>query len=315
MILETVSSTALHLSLPFQPAARVLPSWEPRELLSRFDSEADLQMRHAEALDLLRAQGAHESEDLAVRVGAAWAQIHHADLSHLLGDGLAWVVRSRWIVAQLEALPEASEDPFAAYALARWHAAAGRIRFRYGDSNAACLELTAAAKHAQRRDLWFCRPDILSHLLRARMDEPLAVGPTDAIRIAVRRFSTLREVMNRLAGRHGIDLGAVHGLSGELSLHLASGGKGLLGVSREQLASVIGVCDARESRRRCEMLRGLVSVHLNRALLFAPNPRQGWAGEPERSRDLGWWCARVAFAVGDRHRLQQALRHLHTLAT
>lgn len=286
---------------------------EPREILARFDSERDLQMRHHEALGVLRELRAHAHEDLAVRVGTAWAHLLHADLTHLLRDGLTWIVESRSIVARLEASEEASADPFAAYVLARWHAAAGRIRLRCGDARAARAELTAAAKQCTRAELWFCRPEILSDLLRAQLDDHARAGTEDAIRTAVRRFSTLREVMNRLAGRRGIDLGAVASLAGELAHHLSAGGAGELGVSRERLAAVIGVCDAAESRRRCEMLRGLVTLHFNRALLHAPDPKRRWAGEPDRSRELAWWCARVSFGVGDRYRLAQALRHLASL--
>jgi hypothetical protein len=133
------------------------------------------------------------------------------------------------------------------------------------------------------------------------------------MRTAVRKFSTLREVMNRLAGRRGIDLGAVTSLASDLDRHLSAGGTGELGVSRDRLAEVIGLCDGREARRRCEMLRGLITLHFNRALLIAPNPQRGWAGDPERSIELGWWCARAAFAVGDRYRLAQALRHIKSL--
>jgi hypothetical protein len=164
-----------------------------------------------------------------------------------------------------------------------------------------------------RDDLWFCRPHVLTHLLRAQIAEHERTGSADEIRTAVRRFSTLREVMNRLAGRRGIDLGAVTSLAGELAHHLSAGGSGELGVSRDRLAAVIGVCDDRESRRRCEMLRGLVNLHFNRALLLAPDPKRGWAGERDRSRELAWWCARVAFGVGDRYRLSLALRHLTSL--
>jgi hypothetical protein len=84
-------------------------------------------------------------------------------------------------------------------------------------------------------------------------------------------------------------------------------------VSRDRLAEVIGLCDGREARRRCEMLRGLITLHFNRALLCAPNPQRGWLGDPERSRELALWCARAAFGVGDRYRLAQALRHLKSL--
>lgn len=293
-------------------AGRGLVAMEPREILSRFDSERDLQMRHHEALGVLRALRAHVSDDLVVRVGTAWAHIHHADLAHLLRDGLAWIDESRASVAQL-AGAEASDDPLAAYVLARWHAAAGRIRFRCGDTGVACIELTAAAKRCTRKELWFCRPDILSNLFRARMDEDDRAGTADAIRTAVRRFSRLREVMNWLAGRRGIDLGAVTSLAGDLARHLSTGGTGEPGVSRDRLEDVIGICDARESRRRCEMLRGLVNLHFNRALLLAPDSKLGWAGDRDASRDLAWWCARAAFGVGDRYHLAQALRHLATL--
>jgi len=309
------SSPALHLGDDERGGVRALAAMEPREILSRFDSERDLQLRHDEALGVLGALRAHESEDLAVRVGTAWAHIHHADLSHLLRDGLAWIDESRPIVAQLERSEQANADPFAAYVLARWHAAAGWIRFRYGDARAARVELTTAAKRCTRKDLWFCRADILTDLLRVRCDEHERIGTESAMRIAVRRFSTLREVMNRLAGRRGIDLGAVRSLAGDLALHLSTGGGGggELGVSRERLAEVIGICDPRESRRRCEMLRGLVNLHFRRAILLVPNPKRGWAGDRDRSRELAWWCARVSFGVGDRHRLAQALRHLTAL--
>ncbi len=308
-----LSGTALHQGDEEQVGGRALVAVEPREILERFDSERDLEMRHHEALAVLRNLRAHKSEDPAVRVGTAWAHILHADLSHLLRDGIAWIDESRESVAQLEASKEASADPFAAYVLARWHAAAGRIWFRRGDAKAARLELTAEAKRCTRKDLWFCRPDILSNLLRVQIDEQVRAGTEVAIRTAGRRFSTLREVMNRLAGRRGIDLGAVTLLTGELERYLSSGGAGEPGVSRERLAEVIGVCDAREARRRCEMLRGLVTLHFNRAVLLAPNPRRGWAGDRDRSCELAWWCARAAFGVGDRHRLAQALRHLTAL--
>jgi hypothetical protein len=303
---------ALHLGND-ELAGRGLVAMEPREILSRFDSERDLQMRHHEALGVLRALRAHVSDDPVVRVGTAWAHILHADLAHLLRDGLAWIDESRSSVAQLEAAKEASDDPFAGYVLARWHAAAGRIRFRCGDTRAACIELTAAAKRCTRKELWFCRPDILSNLFRARLDEDTRAGTEAAIRTAVRRFSRLREVMNWLAGRRGIDLGAVASLAGALAHHLSLGSTGEPGVSREQLEEVIGICDARESRRRCEMLRGLVTLHFNRALLLAPDSKLGWVGDRDASRELGWWCARAAFGVGDRYRLAQALRHLASL--
>jgi hypothetical protein len=222
------------------------------------------------------------------------------------------MTESRPFVAQLEG-SEASGEPFAAYVLARWHAAAGRLRFRYGEARLARAELTAAAKRCTRKDLWFCRPDILSNLLRTQLDEHVRAGTERAMRTAVRKFSTLREVMNRLAGRRGIDLGAVTLLADDLDHHLRAGGTGALGVSRDRLEEVIGVCDAREARRRCEMLRGLITLHFHRALLVVPNPKRGWAGDLDRSRELAWWCARAAFAVGDRHRLAQALRHIASL--
>ncbi len=308
-----LSGPALHLDNDERAGVPALGAMEPREILARFDSERDLRMRHHEALSVLRALRAHESPDLAVRVGTAWAHMLHADLAHLLRDGRTWLDESRPFVVQLEASEEASDDPFAAYVLARWHAAAGRIRFRFGESRAARTELTAAAKRCTRKDLWFCRPDILSNLLRTQLDEHVRAGTERAMRTAVRKFSTLREVMNRLAGRRGIDLGAVRFLAGDLERHLGAGGTGELGVSRDRLAEVIGACDAREARRRCEMLRGLVTLHFTRALLLAPNPKRGWAGDRDRSRELALWCARVAFAVGDRHRLAQTLRYLSSL--
>jgi hypothetical protein len=310
-----LAGPSLHLDLgnDERPGGRSLTATEPRELLARFESERDLQMRHPEALAVLRAVGAHESDDLAVRVGTAWAHIHNADLAHLLREGRAWIDQSRPTVSLLETSKEASADPFAAYVLARWHAAAGRIRFRCGDARGALIELTAASKRSARRELWYCRPDILSQLLRVQIDEQARTGPEAAIRTAVRRFSTLREVMNRLAGRHGIDLGGVASLAGDLAHHLSSGGIGELGVSRDRLTDVIGLCDAREARRRCEALRGLVTLHLNRALLLVPDPERGWIGDRDRAREIAWWCARAAFGVGDRHRLAQALRHITAL--
>jgi len=310
-----LSSPALQLVPYEQTDARAPITMDPREILERFDSERDLEMRHEEALALLHAQRAHESADLAVRVGTAWAHIRHADLSHLLRDGIAWIDQSRASVAQLEA-SEASAGPFAAYVLARWHAAAGRILYRCGDARIASIELTTAAKQCTRKDLWYVRPDILSDLLRVQidlLDSHGRTGTANASRMAVRRFSTLREVMNRLAGRRGIDLGAVRLFAGELAHHLGTGRTGKLGVSRERLAEVIGICDPREARRRCELLRGLINLHLNRALLIAPDHKRGWDGDRDRSRELAWWCAWAAFGVGDRHRLAQALRHLTSL--
>lgn len=305
-----LSGPALHLPLDHAERVGVRAAMEPREILARFGSERELQMRQGESLGVLRAMRAHESEDLVVRVGTAWAHILHADLAHLLKDGLAWIEESRESVAQLEA-SEAGEEPFAAYVLARWHAAAGRIRFRWGDTRAARIELTAAAKRCTRKELWFCRPEILSHLLRVQITDDERAGTESGMRTAVRRFDTLRDVMNRLAWRRGIDLGAVASLEDELAHHLSTGGE--LGASRARLADVIGICDERESRRRCEMLRGLVTLHFNRALLLAPNPKQGWSGDRERSRELAGWCARAAFGIGDRYRLAQALRHLGAL--
>jgi len=307
-----LSAPAIPLSTLERAAVRALVAKEARDIIARFDSERDLKMRHEDALGVLRAMRAHECEDLAVRVGTAWAHIHHADLAHLLRNGHAWIDESRSAVARLEA-SEASKDPFAAYVLARWHTATGRIRFRLGDARTARAELTAAAKRATRDDLWFCRADILSTLLRVRTDESARVGTANEIGKVVQKFSTLREVMNRLAGWHSIDLGAVTTLENELSRHLAAGGTGELSVPRERLAEIIGLCDEREARRRCEMLRGLITLHFNRALLYAPNPRRGWLGDRDRSRALARWCARAAFGVGDRYRLAQALRHLNAL--
>lgn len=292
---------------------RALVVGEPRDLIARFESEPDLQMRQDEALGLLRTLHAHESEDLVVRVGTAWAHILQADRSHLLRDALGWVERSRSSVAQLEASAQAASDPLAAYVIARWHAAAGRIRCRYGDARAAHFELTIAAKRCTRKDLWFLRPEILSTLLRVRVDETARIGTPAAMRTAVRRFSTLRDVMNRLAARRGIDLGAIMSFGGALVNHVSTGAVGPLGVSREQLEELIGVCDADEERRRCEMVRGLITLHFNRALLFVPDPKRGWVGDLERSRDIAGWCARAAFAIGDRYRLTQALRHIDSL--
>lgn len=307
------AGTALQLGLEERASVRRRIPTEPRELLSRFDCEHDLQMRPQVTLGVLRALSAHESEDLAVRVGAAWAHILHADRTDVVRDGVAWIDRSRGLVAQLEGSRQASDDPFAAYVLARWYAAVGQIHLRSGDPRAARIALTAAAKRATRKDLWFCRPDILTNLLRAQLEERKQAGAEEPVATAVRRFSRLREVMNSLAGRHGIDLGAVTPLAGELARYLSASGPAELGASPALFEEVIGICNVPEARRRCEMLRGLINLHFQRSLLLAPNPSQSWAGDRERSRELAWWCARAAFGVRDRLRLNQVLHHISSL--
>lgn len=292
---------------------RRLVELRSRQIIEQFEQESDVPMQHHEALGVLEALGAFHGDDLVASVGAWWARILHKDMSYLLLDGLECIAASRPSVEQLGRSAVAQSDPLAAYVLARWHDAAGRIQFRCGDMMAARLEFTAAAEFAQREALWFCRSDIQSNLQRAAFDEQEKVGEDRGLQAEHEAFQVLHDATLRLAAEHGVELAAIEPtLAPGLQAFIADPDRAI-GGSSERLAAVLPVAGARSRLQGREFLRGLANVLHNLSIVSAPRPKRCWTGDIERARQQSWRSALIAYGLGDGYRLAQALRQGESL--
>jgi hypothetical protein len=288
---------------------RRLVELRSRQIIEQFEQESDVPMQHHEALGVLEALGAFHGDDLVASVGAWWARILHKDVAYLLLDGLECIAESRPSAEQLGRSAAARSDPLAAYVVARWHDAAGRIQFRCGDMMAARLEFTAAAGFAACDALWFCRSDIQSNLQRAAFDEQEKAREDRGLQAEYKAFQALHDDTLRLAAEHGVELAAIEPtLAPGLRAFIADPDC-TIGGSPERLAAVLPVADARSRLQGREFLRGLANVLHNLSVVCTPQPQRSWTGDIERSRRLSWSSALIAYGLGDGYRLAQALRH------
>ncbi|MFJ8995100.1 CHAT domain-containing protein [Streptomyces sp. NPDC102279] len=151
------------------------------DLIMRFDIDFDAPMRQADAIGMLRMARAHTREPqagargVARRVGAHWCEIVQADVGYELLSALQLIEASRpdaeRLLAWLSDGTGDPEDPFPAYALARWYDGVGRIRYRLGSYTASRRVFGTAVQVAESARLWWALPDLLSNYTRAEFEE------------------------------------------------------------------------------------------------------------------------------------------------
>jgi CHAT domain len=253
---------------------------DARALIATYDVESDIPLRNSldvgilQMNDAFRPQEASDIETLAVRVGAFWCEIVRCDVELDLRHGLAAIDDSRAdaeILTQALLAREAQCSEFAAYAAARWNDGAGKLLYRAGSHARGRMRFTQACALADTRGLWWCRPDMHSNLLRARLEEPRqAAGDPLAPR--------LTSVVDQLTDleRRCADAGRKRGIP-------------LDSTSRPQ------------QLRDVEFLRGYSSVLHN--LSFA------LIGEPARSLETSQRASAISAVLGDGYRESQAINH------
>ncbi|MFF7213737.1 CHAT domain-containing protein [Streptomyces sp. NPDC008238] len=208
---------------PHDPVAAVLEligQLDVEDVILRFDVDFDVPMRQDDALRLLRlAAGSDRGrpDDVratARRVGAHWCEIVHADVAYRLFTGLQLIKASRDDARLLHdlhlrgALP--ADDPFAAYALARWFDGEGRIRYRLGSFTSARISFGTALDVAEQAGLWWAVPDLRSNRERARFEEQGQASRDGRTGSATAGFAgeleVLLEEIEELAHLHGVGL-------------------------------------------------------------------------------------------------------------
>ncbi|MFD7680265.1 CHAT domain-containing protein [Streptomyces sp. NPDC060187] len=197
------------------------------DLIMRFDIDFDAPMRQADAIGMLRMARAHTKEPqagargIARRVGAHWCEIVQADIGYELLSALRLIEASRPDAERLLAWRSDGtvdpEDPFPAYALARWYDGVGRIRYRLGSYTASRRVFGTAVRVAESARLWWVLPDLLSNHTRAEFEErEQAARERDHGRTAGRDVDAMVAPMRRShdrlveqANEHGVDIDAV----------------------------------------------------------------------------------------------------------
>ncbi|MFE2540017.1 CHAT domain-containing protein [Actinacidiphila glaucinigra] len=190
------------------------------DVILRFDVDFDVPMRQDDALRLLRLAGEsghgrrNDIRDTARRVGAHWCEMVHADVTYKLFTGLQLIKASRADARLLHDLHLRGElpadDPFAAYAAARWFDGEGRIRYRLGSFTSARISFGTAVDIAQQAGLWWAVPDLRGNRERARFEERGQAmrdgGKASATGGFVMELEALLGEMEELAHLHGVDV-------------------------------------------------------------------------------------------------------------
>lgn len=279
----------------------VLPTVDPRDVVSAFDARYDQKLEHHLAIALLEICRAFDSTDLSIRVGASWCRIIRADVEYRLADGLAEVEGTREDAARLHEQVTgaqvkrdgvvAGEQRFARYACARWYDGAAKISFRCGDYAEAIVRFDRAFELVEGvESLWHCQEDIASNCLRTRYDVLDAamlreVDQSAHDEVKRRQGALIAELRDRLrlARRPGDP---------------EPGGDGSVdpGEYAAALAARAGTLDV-EWR---EHLRGLCSLAHNLSVILAKRDRA-------EARAWSNCSLRLADALGDPYRRAQAI--------
>lgn len=252
------------------------------DLVLRFDADFDVPMRQEDALRLLRLTGAFDPArqgdvgDTARRVGAHWCEIVRADVAYRLFTGLQLIKASRADARLLHDLHRRGElpadDPFAAYAVARWFDGEGRIRYRLGSFTSARISFGTAVGIAQQAGLWWALPDLRSNHERARFEEQgqpaRDSGRGSAAAGLVTQLESAVEEIEEIARQHGVDV-TVSPVSGTLVRHR-------------------------------EFLRGYSNALHNLATALRE------AGRPTRSLDVTARSLAISQSLGDAYRIAQS---------
>lgn len=253
---------------------------DARALITSYDVEADIPLRNGldvgilQMNDAFRPREASDIEALAIRVGAFWCEIVRCDVELDLRRGLAAVddsANDADILAQAVLADKEQCSPFAAYVAARWNDGAGKVLYRSGSHARGRMRFTQACALADAGGLWWCRPDLHSNLLRARLEESRqAASDPLAPRLTL--------VMDQLTDLESMcaDAGRKRGIPMD-------------GTSRPERA------------RDVEFLRGYSSVLHN--LSFA------LIGEPARSLEISQRASAISAVLDDGYRESQALNH------
>lgn len=285
------------------------------DLIMRFDVDFDAPMRQADAIGMLRMARAHTKEPhagvrgIARRVGAHWCEIVQADVDYELLSALRLIEASRPDAERLSSLlfdgTVDPDDPFPAYALARWYDGAGRIRYRLGSYTAARRLFGTAVQAAESSGLWWALPDLLSNYTRAEFEERgQAAREREAGRTAGSHLDALIAPMRHRhdqlveqANEHGVDTDAVPDQQTPLRER-----EFLRGYSNalHNLATALRQAGDREQSLRVTARSKAISEGLNDTYRTAQSLlNQAFCGDsPERSfatlRDLGHGRAEYA---------------------
>jgi hypothetical protein len=184
-----------HPSLPSLPTAR--------EIITAFDVDYDIPLAHDPALGVLQIHGAFHPPVMdmgdpvrrmacATFIGAVWCKIVAADVQYRILDGLEAIedskahaeALSQWILGrgQHEFATDADggELQFMAYVTARWLDASGKVLYRAGNHTEGRMSFERSHEVCSLANLWWCKPDIESNLLRGRFEEQRNIDPAAA---------------------------------------------------------------------------------------------------------------------------------------
>jgi CHAT domain len=251
-----------------------------RDLIVTYDVESDIPLRHRLDLGILqmkeffRPQPESDFDALASRVGAFWCDIVRCDVEFDLKRGLAALDDSRADAERLMlAVLEGDEwcGEFGAYVSARWNDGAGKLLYRVGSHARGRMRFATACAIAERRKLWWCRPDLRSNLLRAQLEEARQAAEGSR---APRAMAAVGELV---------------GLKEECELVGRQRGIPLDGTIRPGQALDV------------EFLRGYSSVLHNLSFAFLEQPAE--------SLELSEHAATISSVLGDSYREAQAINH------
>lgn len=294
------------------------------ELILTYDVRFDVPGRQGECLGQLEMLGAFdrvaeasvksagEVARLAVHVGAYWCRIVRHDVAHRIVHGLEDVEESRpdaeALAGHVSSLRPEETPRIAGYAAARWYDGAAKIHFRMGDLATARMwfeRAIALAKHAQISRIL---PDLKSNHIRADFDERDMAGNTEATVKLRKDYEDLVTRTEEQLSAEGIDAKSVcDGYWSELEGALSERS----GLSLEALNKTFPSFLTRKegqgewSDKAREMLRGYCSAQHNLSIAH----RDDRTSSIKASRDASECSAAVAWALGDRYRLAQALNH------
>ncbi len=264
-------------------------------LIDNFDAWFDIYQEYEGVLALcdsvqMPAELNVASKDaLVAYVGAAWCKMVAADVRHLLPSGLQILDESRAAATTLrESLSGPEQEQrysslIAAYAVARWHDAAGKLCYRVGDYTQARELTRIALGMAELHKLDRCRFDIASNGIRSGVEERKPGGQGGEIDEEVTKVyqSQLDDAFAALANMDGSLAQAFQSLN-------------------EPVRKLQELARHATTEQR-ELLRGICSLLHN----FSTEA----VGGNQRSRRLGYskHSEIIAKALGDQYRLGQAL--------
>lgn len=189
------------------------------DLISRYDAEFDIPMRHRYAIGVLRmVEASGPRWPMAVRVGSYWCEIIRADVEYDLLEGLRLVSLSRAMGEQLGrdcmAGTVTPGDTFKPYAAARWSDGSGKILYRLGSFARARMAFESGKEIANKYNLWWCLPDIESNFIRARFEEMRQTyGPAFMANGLIQLVAELENLRARLvqgSDGHSVSLAGEH---------------------------------------------------------------------------------------------------------